>query len=62
MIRLLRADRRVKEVLAVFNGELFDRIVIVGWRIKRQECFMNVETGIVSWRDVPFFRKKKVVK
>jgi hypothetical protein len=48
-----------REIWAVFNGDVFDRIVLRGWWIYRQECFMNVETGQVSWRDVPFFRKRK---
>lgn len=49
----------MKEIWAVYNGDVFDRIVLRGWWIYRQECFMNVETGRVSWRDVPFFRKRK---
>lgn len=49
----------MREIWAIFNGDLFDRIILRGWWIYRQECFMDVETGRVSWRDVPFFRKRK---
>ena len=48
-----------REVWSIFSVDLFDSIVIRGWWIYRQQCFMNVETGAVTWRDVPFFRRKK---
>lgn len=53
------AGMKEREIWAIFNGDLFDRIVLRGWWIYRQECFMNVETNKVTWRDVPFFRKQK---
>jgi len=48
----------MKEIWSVFNGDTFDRIVLRGWWIYRQEAYL-VRPGVVGWRDVPFFRRRK---
>lgn len=51
--------RTVREFWAVYNGDLFDRIVWVGWGIERQHLCMNPNTGALTWRRVPFFGRRK---
>jgi hypothetical protein len=41
--------------------DVFDRIVLRGFRLRRQQLFANVESGLCTWRDVkliPRLRKK----
>lgn len=47
----------MRELWAVFNGDLYDRIVWRKWWFERQECYLH--EGRACWRKVPFFRPKK---
>jgi hypothetical protein len=40
--------------LILWKINIFDRIVLRGWRVVRQNLCMNVETGDLTWRDVPW--------
>lgn len=38
--------------IVLWKFDIFDRLVLKDWRIRRQNLFMNADTGELTWRDV----------
>lgn len=36
--------------LVIWQFDVFDRLVLKGWRFERQNLFMNADTGACTWR------------